>query len=94
MQENFEIKTFDGTFAAYVVWPAVTPAPIVVVLQKIFGVNAGILEIANDLSKQCFLAVCSDLFWRFEPGLQLSDHSQADRNRVWICMTDTILMRA
>jgi carboxymethylenebutenolidase len=78
MQEDLEIKTFDGTFAAYVVSPAVTPAPVVVVIQEIFGVNAGIREIANDLAKQGFLAVCPDLFWRFEPGLQLSDHSEAD----------------
>lgn len=78
MQEDFEIKTFDGTFSAYVATPTITPAPVVVVIQEIFGVNAGIREIANDLAKQGFLAVCPDLFWRFEPGLQLSDHNKAD----------------
>src|SRR5277367_667714 len=78
MQDDFEIKTFDGTFAAYVAAPTIIPAPIVVVIQEIFGVNAGIREIANDLAKQGFLAICPDLFWRFEPGLQLSDHSEAD----------------
>jgi carboxymethylenebutenolidase len=30
------------------------------------------------LSKLDFLTVCSDLFWCFGRGLQLSDHSQAD----------------
>ena len=81
MREDFEVKTFDGTFAAYVAVPTIIPAPVVIVLQEIFGVNAGIREIANELSKQGFLTVCPDLFWRFEPGLQLSDHSQADWKR-------------
>ena len=81
MREDFEVKTFDGTFVAYVAVPTINPAPVVIVLQEIFGVNAGIREIANELSKQGFLTVCPDLFWRFEPGLQLSDHSQADWKR-------------
>jgi carboxymethylenebutenolidase len=78
MSKNIEIKTFDGTFNAYVATPIITPAPVVVVIQEIFGVNAGIRQIADDLAKQGFLAVCPDLFWRFEPGLQLSDHIEAD----------------
>ena len=47
-------------------------------LQEIFGVNSGIRQIADDLAKHGFLAVCPDLFWRFEPGLQLSDHKESD----------------
>jgi len=78
MPPDLKIKTFDGTFAAYVATPATTPAPVVVVIQEIFGVNTGIRKIADDLAGQGFLAVCPDLFWRFEPGLQLSDHNQAD----------------
>lgn len=78
MKNNLEIKTFDGTFAAYVAAPTTTPAPVIVVIQEIFGVNPGIREIADNLAKQGFLAVCPDLFWRFEPGLQLSDHRDAD----------------
>lgn len=81
MQGSFEIKTFDGSFTAHVARPAVTPAPVVVVIQEIFGVNEGIRTIARDLAQQGFLAVCPDLFWRFEPGLQLSDHSEADWKR-------------
>jgi carboxymethylenebutenolidase len=78
MQEDLKIKASDGTFTAYVAAPVTTPAPVVVVIQEIFGVNSGLRQIADDLAKQGFLAVCPDLFWRFEPGLQLSDHKESD----------------
>lgn len=78
MQKDLKIKTFDGTFSAYVSAPVKTPAPVVVVIQEVFGVNAGIRQIADELAKQGFLAICPDLFWRFEPGLQLSEHKEAD----------------
>jgi carboxymethylenebutenolidase len=78
MRKQLEIKTVDGIFTAKVAAPTIAPAPIVVVVQEIFGVNEGILKIADDLAEQGFLAVCPDLFWRFEPGLQLSEHSEVD----------------
>jgi carboxymethylenebutenolidase len=81
MQSDISVTTPDGTFAAYVAVPAATPAPVVVVIQEIFGVTAGIRQIANELAKQGFLAVCPDLFWRLEPGLQLSERSEADWNK-------------
>lgn len=78
MQDDLKIKTFDGTFTAYIATPVTTPAPVVIVIQEIFGVNSGIRQIADDLAKQGFIAVCPDLFWRSEPGLQLSDHKETD----------------
>ena len=78
MDKDIKIKTSDGTFKAYVAAPSTPPAPVVVVIQEIFGVNAGIRQIANDLAKHGFFAVCPDLFWRFEPELQLSDHKKSD----------------
>src|SRR5271163_3808200 len=78
MQNDLKINTSDGTFNTYVAAPVTSPAPVVVVIQEIFGVNSGIRKIADDLTKQGFIAVCPDLFWRFEPGLQLSDHKESD----------------
>src|SRR5271154_5326595 len=78
MPKDLKIMTSDGTFTAYVAVPVMTPAPVIVVIQEIFGVNPGIRQIADDLAKQGFFAVCPDLFWRFEAGLQLSDHSETD----------------
>ena len=62
MKKNLEIETFDGTFNAYFAAPTLTPAPVIVVIQEIFGVNAGMREIADNLAKQDFLAVCPDTF--------------------------------
>jgi carboxymethylenebutenolidase len=77
MHEDMKIQTKDGTFSSYVAIPAVTPAPIIVVIQEIFGVTPGIRQIADGLAREGFLAVCPDLFWRLEPGLQLSEHDEA-----------------
>jgi carboxymethylenebutenolidase len=78
MHRNINVETAEGTFIAYVAQPAVTPAPVVVVVQEIFGVTAGIRQIADGLASQGFVAVCPDLFWRMQPGLQLSEHSESD----------------
>jgi carboxymethylenebutenolidase len=72
------VKTPDGTFEAYIAMPAATPAPVVVVVQEIFGVTEGIRAIADGLARDGFIAVAPDLFWRFEPGILLSEHSEAD----------------
>jgi carboxymethylenebutenolidase len=54
------------------------PAPAVVVLQELFGVNADIRKHCDELAEQGYLAVAPDLFWRQEPGVDLSVTSEAD----------------
>ena len=68
----------DGTFGAYVAWPKSVPAPAVVVLQELFGVNADIRQTCDELAEQGFIAVAPDLFWRQEPGVDLGVTSEAD----------------
>ncbi|MEY4248959.1 MAG: hypothetical protein RJA87_592 [Pseudomonadota bacterium] len=72
------ITTNDGTFRAYVARPAAAKAPAIVVIQEIFGVNAVMRAIADDLAAQGYLAICPDLFWRIEPGIDLTDQSEAE----------------
>ncbi len=67
-----------GAFSAYVAMPASTPAPAVVLIQEIFGVNAEMRRKCDDLAAQGFIAVCPDLFWRLEPGVQLTDKTEAE----------------
>ena len=58
--------------------PERLPAPVVVVVQEIFGVNAVMRGIADDYAKQGYIAVCPDLFWRIEPGIDITDKSEAE----------------
>jgi len=83
MGEMITIKGEDGGFAAYVARPAKAKAPAVVVIQEIFGVNAVMREICDGLAAEGFLAVCPDLFWRIEPGIDITDQSEAEWKRAF-----------
>jgi len=61
----------DGNFTAYRAVPAGTPKAAVVVIQEIFGVNAGIRRKCDTLAEAGYLAIAPDLFWRLEPGIEL-----------------------
>ena len=76
--ETLTVTTPDGAFSAYVARPAAAKAPAVVVIQEIFGVNAVMRDICDGLAGQGYLAVCPDLFWRIEPGVDITDHSEAE----------------
>src|SRR6201987_3517087 len=78
MNDRIIIEGRDGPFAAYIAPPQAQPAPAVIVLQEVFGVNADIRKHCDELAKQGFLAVAPDLFWRQEPGVDLSVTSEAD----------------
>lgn len=78
MGETIRIKTPDGEFSAYVARPTAETAPAVVVIQEIFGVNKVMRDITDGLAAQGYLAVCPDLFWRIEPGIDITDQSEAE----------------
>jgi carboxymethylenebutenolidase len=78
MENRLTVKGQDGEFAAYITRPTALPAPAVVVLQELFGVNADIRKTCDELAEQGFLAVAPDLFWRQEPGVDLSVTSEPD----------------
>ena len=78
MKDRISIESRDGNFNAYIARPGTLPAPAVVVLQELFGVNADIRKTCDELAEQGFVAVSPDLFWRQEPGVDLSVTSEAD----------------
>jgi carboxymethylenebutenolidase len=78
MGERISITTEGGSFDAYVAKPSAERAPAVVVIQEIFGVNAVMREITDGLAGQGYLAICPDLFWRIEPGIDITDQSDAE----------------
>lgn len=85
MAETISIQAHDGgSFAAYVARPTgAGPFPAVVVIQEIFGVNDVMRGICDNMAREGFIAVCPDLFWRQEPGIQLTDRSEAEWNRAF-----------
>jgi carboxymethylenebutenolidase len=78
MQDRITIEGRDGTFYAHIARPKTLPASAVVVLQELFGVNADIRKTCDELAEQGFVAIAPDLFWRQEPGVDLSVTSEAD----------------
>jgi carboxymethylenebutenolidase len=84
MSETLTINTPDGAFSAYVARPQTgAAAPAVVVIQEIFGVNTVMRDICDGLAAQGFIAVCPDLFWRIEPGIDITDQSEAEWKRAF-----------
>ena len=79
MSETLTINTPDGDFSAYVARPVTGDnPPAIVVIQEIFGVNQVMRDICDKLAGEGFLAVCPDLFWRIEPGIDITDKSEAE----------------
>jgi len=78
MNDQISIQGRDGSFKAYIARPSVLPAPAVVVLQEVFGVNADIRAHCDEISGQGFVAVAPDLYWRQEPEIELDASSDAD----------------
>jgi carboxymethylenebutenolidase len=78
MENQLVIESPDGKFRAHISRPASLPAPVVVVLQELFGVNADIRATCDELAKLGFIAIAPDLFWRQEPGVDLDVRSEAD----------------
>src|ERR1700689_5478921 len=78
MENQMSIESPDGRFRAYISRPVSPPAPVVVVLQELFGVNADIRATCDGLAKQGFIAIAPDLVWRQEPDVDLDVRSEAD----------------
>jgi carboxymethylenebutenolidase len=72
------IATDDGSFDAYLARPDAQPRPAIVVLHEVFGVNADLRATCDELAAAGFIALCPELFWRQQRGVDLSIHSPED----------------
>ena len=73
----------DGQFMAYRADPDGGSGPAIVVIQEIFGVNKVMRDICDGWAGQGYIAVCPDIFWRQEPGIQLTDQTEAEWGRAF-----------
>jgi carboxymethylenebutenolidase len=56
MHAPFRIATTGGRFTAYVARPQKLPAPAIVVIHEVFGVNADMRQTCDELAAQGYLA--------------------------------------
>jgi carboxymethylenebutenolidase len=78
MSDYIAITVPEGSFRAYVARPARETAPVIVVLQEVFGVNSDMRAACDELAAAGFIAVAPDLFWRDEPELDLSHWTESE----------------
>ncbi len=82
------IRSSEGQeFVAYLALPSTPSGPAggegpgLVLLQEIFGVNRDMRAVADWYAARGFVVACPDLFWRQEPGVQLTDQSDEEFQR-------------
>lgn len=76
--KDITMKGSDGSFGGYLASPASGHGPGVIVIQEIFGVNDVVRSICDVHAARGRFALAPDLFWRLEPGVQLTDKTQED----------------
>lgn len=82
--KEIAIKAADGgEFLGYLATPESGSGSGVVVLQEIFGVNAVMRGITDGFAEAGYMALCPDIFWRQEPGIQLTDQSEEEWARAF-----------
>ncbi|PJM85775.1 dienelactone hydrolase family protein [Achromobacter ruhlandii] len=68
------IASHDGqSFNAYLAVPAAGHGPGLVLCQEIFGINDFMRRTAQALAEEGYVVLAPDLFWRQQPGIQLTD---------------------
>lgn len=69
-----------GSFNAYMATPKAPEgkAPVIIVIQEIFGVNNDVQKKCDDWAAKGYIALAPDLFWRQEPGVQLNTLNEAE----------------
>jgi len=83
-----QISATDGTgaFNAYLATPKNVPAGAVVLIQEIFGVNQSLRDTADSVADLGFFVIAPDLFWRQEPGVDITDKTEAEWQKAFALM--------
>jgi carboxymethylenebutenolidase len=62
-----------GSFKAYLATPKSGKGPGILLIQEIFGVNKTMRDLADGFAAKGYAVMCPDLFWRQEPGIDITD---------------------
>ena len=81
---DIKINSLDEQeFGAYYAVPPANRGPGIIVIQEIFGVNAAMRQICDDFAAKGYMTICPDLFWRQQPGIQITDKTPAEWDRAF-----------
>jgi carboxymethylenebutenolidase len=82
--ERITIQSGEGkSFGAYWARSPKSSAPVIIIIQEIFGINNWIRSVADYYAEKGYHAVAPDLFWRQEPGIELTDQTEAEWARAF-----------
>ncbi|HEX3810617.1 MAG TPA: dienelactone hydrolase family protein [Rhizomicrobium sp.] len=84
--KDVTIEGKDGSFYGYLAAPASGKGPGIVVIQEIFGVNKVMRDLADGFAARGYFALAPDLFWRIEPGVQLTDQTDDEWKKAFDLM--------
>ena len=84
--KDITIRTEGDSFGGYLASPSAGSGAGIVVIQEIFGVNAFVRAVADGFAAHGYFALAPDLFWRIEPGVQLTDKTDAEWSRAFELM--------
>jgi carboxymethylenebutenolidase len=76
--ENIKVKLRDGEMGAYIAIPDGKPAGAIIAIMEIWGVNDTMRHHAHEFAEAGFICLVPDLFWRQDPGVELSDGNPED----------------
>lgn len=71
----------NADFRGYLSLPPGGRGPGLLVFHAIFGVNEVIRAVADDFAQQGYVALCPDLFWRQQRGVDLREDNPQDMQR-------------
>ncbi len=75
---TIKVPLRDGEMGAYLAIPDGTPAGAIIAIMEIWGVNDTMRHHAHEFAQAGFICLVPDLFWRQEPGVELSDGNPDD----------------
>lgn len=75
-EKKVTLSNKDGSFGGYLASPSSGAGPGILVIQEIFGINEFVREICDYHAAKGRFALAPDLFWRIEPGVDITDKSE------------------
>ena len=81
--QNVSFASGDATAHGYLALPVSGSGPGLVVIQEWWGLTEHIKDVTDRFAAEGFVALAPDLFWRIEPGIELTDKSEAERQKAF-----------